>query len=215
MWFRFALAGVCCVLIAVSASCFAQPVFDGCPVAGDAKSGALAALDGLKNRFVPPASINPTVTLAAVLAPGNDRTRWSQNMAASIEGYVAEVYVGGVETANCHATDPQHRDTHIAIALSPEASAEPQTMIVEITPRWRAMMGRQGVDWSTVTLHNTICHHWVRVSGWLLFDAEHASKSQNTATRPGVWRATAWEIHPITSIEPLNRPPGPPCLPMS
>lgn len=86
-------------------------------------------------------------------------------------------------------------------------------MIAEVTPRWRAVMVRRGIDWSTDTLRNTICHHWVRVTGWLLFDFEHAGRSQNTATQPGVWRATAWEIHPITSIEPLERPAGPPCSP--
>jgi hypothetical protein len=180
-------------------------------VTGDARSEAVQALDALKNRFTAPARIDPAVTLDAILAPGDDRDRWSRHMGASVEGYVAEVYVGGVETANCHARDARHRDAHIVIAASPDASAEPQTMIVEVTPRWRAMMARRGVDWSTRTLQNTICHHWVRVTGWLLFDFEHASRSRNTATRPGVWRATAWEIHPITSIELLEGPPGPPC----
>ena len=212
MWARGAVAAFC-LLVAAAGHCPAQEIFEGCPLTGDAKSEAIAALDALKNRFANPASINPAVTLDALLAPGDDRQRWSQEMGAIVEGYVAEVYVGGVETANCHARDARHRDTHIVIAASPDASAEPQTMIVEVTPRWRAIKARRGGDWSTRTLQNTICHHWVRVTGWLLFDFEHASRSRNTATRPGVWRATAWEIHPITSIELLDRPAGRPCSP--
>jgi hypothetical protein len=202
-----------CLFVTVAGPCAAQQIFDGCPLTGDAKSEAGAALDALKNRSTAPARIDPAVTLDAMLAPGDDRARWSQDRGASVEGYVAEVYVGGVETANFHARDARYRDTHIVIAASPEASAEPHTMIVEVTPRWRAKMARRGIDWSTQTLKNTLCHHWVRVTGWLLFDFAHADRSQNTATRPGVWRATAWEIHPITSIELLDRPARPPCPP--
>jgi hypothetical protein len=211
-WTRAAVAAFCLFMAAAGPSA-AQEVFHGCPVTGDARSEAVRALDALKNRFTAPARIDPAVTLDAILAPGDDRDRWSPHMGAGVEGYVAEVYKGGVETANCHARDERHRDTHIVIAASPEASAEPQTMIAEVTPRWRAIMARRGVDWSTPTLRNMICHHWVRVTGWLLFDFEHGSRSRNTATRPGVWRATAWEIHPITSIGLLDRPAGPPCSP--
>ena len=86
-------------------------------------------------------------------------------------------------------------------------------MIVEVMPRWRAIQAGEGVDWSTANLIRAIFHRWVPVTGWLMFDAEHAGQSVNTATRPNVWRATAWEINPITAIEPLNLPPGPPCPP--
>jgi hypothetical protein len=45
------------------------------------------------------------------------------------------------------------------------------------------------------------------VTGWLLFDAEHANAAANTAPgRPRDWRATAWEVHPITSLEVVPRP---------
>jgi hypothetical protein len=206
-------AAAFCLIVAVTAPGAAAQVFDGCPITGDARSDAVRALNTLKNRFTAPTRVDPASTLAAVLAPGDDRERWSQDSGGTVEGYVAEVYEGGVETANCRARDARHRDTHIAIAASPGAAAEPQTMIAEVTPRWRALMARRGIDWSTETLRNTICHHWVRVTGWLLFDFEHAGRSRNTATRPGVWRATAWEIHPITSIALLDRPAGPPCSP--
>jgi hypothetical protein len=41
----------------------------------------------------------------------------------------------------------------------------------------------------------------------MLFDVEHQNASENTAPgRERNWRATAWEIHPITSIEVVQRP---------
>jgi hypothetical protein len=40
------------------------------------------------------------------------------------------------------------------------------------------------------------------LEGWLLFDREHAGESENTAPgRAANWRATAWELHPVTKIE--------------
>ena len=38
-------------------------------------------------------------------------------------------------------------------------------------------------------------------TGWMFWDAWHDDEAENTAPgRPGNWRATAWEIHPITAI---------------
>ena len=43
--------------------------------------------------------------------------------------------------------------------------------------------------------------------GWMLFDWDHKSGSKNLdptdAKGPVNWRATVWEIHPITSMEVL------------
>jgi hypothetical protein len=48
---------------------------------------------------------------------------------------------------------------------------------------------------------------WVKVTGWMLFDVEHQSEAENTAPgRPRNWRATAWEVHPVTAIEIVQRP---------
>jgi hypothetical protein len=39
----------------------------------------------------------------------------------------------------------------------------------------------------------------------MLFDTEHVGESENTAPgSPGNWRATAWEIHPVTGITLLD-----------
>jgi hypothetical protein len=180
----------------------AQP--QRCPLQGDAKQPLALELNPYKNRTdAPPAAkINPNATLAAVLAPGDDLTRWSREDAAIFEGIVVGVKVGGIETVNCHAKDPAHRDTHIELALSAGAP-EIQRVIVEVTPRWREKMAGT-FDWSTDALKQQLLGKRVRITGWLFDDLEHKAEAENT--NPGGakdWRATIWEIHPITAIEVL------------
>jgi hypothetical protein len=174
---------------------------------GDARSPGVQALNRLKNRYVAPQQSDSAITLAAMLAPGRDTGRWKTKQAAEISGYVFDVKVGGIESTNCHARSAEDRDTHIELVLDPMAGSPSQRVIVEVTPRWRAMMAAQGVDWSTRALRDRLLGRWVKVRGWMLFDMEHQNESENTAPgRERNWRATAWEIHPITSIEVVQRP---------
>ena len=42
---------------------------------------------------------------------------------------------------------------------------------------------------------------WCEFEGWLYFDLGHDEESENIAPgNPENWRATAWEVHPITKI---------------
>lgn len=180
----------------------AQP--QSCPLQGDAVQPLALELNPYKNRedAPPAAKINSNATLTSLLAPGDDLTRWSRLDGAIFEGVVVGVKIGGVETVNCHATDPAHRDTHIELALDPNAP-EIQRVIVEVTPRWRQKMASIA-DWSTDALKQQLLGKRVRITGWLFDDLEHKGESENT--NPGGaknWRATVWEIHPITAIEVL------------
>jgi len=175
---------------------------------GDAHSPEVWALNRLKNRYIAPKpeDIDPVITLAAMLAPYNDTERWKVKQAAEITGYVFDVKVGGIESTNCHASGVEQRDTHIELVLDPMAGSPTQRVIVEVTPRWRAIMGAQGVDWSTRILRDRLLGRWIRVRGWMLFDVEHQAESENTAPgRARNWRATAWEVHPVTGIEIVPR----------
>src|SRR5579862_5780396 len=87
-----------------------------CAASGRPKSSAkIKALDLLKNRNRAPKDedIDPLVSLVAMLAPGADYTRFSNDKGETIRGYVMSVKVGGIESCNCKATDPADRDTHI------------------------------------------------------------------------------------------------------
>jgi hypothetical protein len=74
-------------------------------------------------------------------------------------------------------------------------------------------MREQGIDWSTATLrgNNTpgsqaksIYHKWVEVVGWMMFDTMHVDEAENTNPGgDGNWRATGWEIHPVTAMRVL------------
>ena len=169
---------------------------------GDARSPGVQVLNRLKNRYTAPQQIDPAITLAAMRAPGRDTGRWKVKQGAEIIGYVSDVKVGGIESTNCHARAAEQRDTHIERVLDPMAGSPTQRVVVEVTPRCRAIMAAQGVDWSTRALRDRLLGRWIKVRGWMLFDVEHQNASENTAPgRERNWRATAWEIHPITSIE--------------
>lgn len=179
-------------------------IYRGCLPEGSAQQEFRRQSNRRKNRVTAPApgDIDSAATLAALLATGDDRTRWSDARGASIVAYVVDVKRGGEETVNCGETDVRHRDTHIDVVLHPDTS-EPKTvrLVVEVTPRWRVHMAQQGRDWSTAALEQALERRWVRFTGWLFYDLEHADEAENT--NPGGdwnWRRTAWEVHPVTAI---------------
>lgn len=115
-----------------------------CGLEGDAKGADVKALNRLKGRYNSPVTsdFDQTVTLTAMISPGDDENRFDTKSAATVIGYVLEVQVGGKETCNCHATADDDRDTHIALALS-EDGDKTQSVVAEVTPppacceRWR------------------------------------------------------------------------------
>jgi hypothetical protein len=201
---RIGLAVAC-----VPALLRAQEAYGGCGMEGDAAASPVRALNRLKNRYraPQPTDVDSQVTLAALVQPVDDRERWDERRGAVIVGYVHDVKPGGIETTNCRVRDLALRDTHIELVLNPMNADGPRRVIVEVTPRWRALMAANGANWSTRALRRDYLGRWVRVTGWLLFDAEHANAAENTAPgRERNWRATAWEVHPIASIEVAPRP---------
>jgi len=183
--------------------------FDGCGLDGNAKTANLKKLNELKNRYAPPQNnqIDHSITLRALLARGIDTTRWNSTSGAEITGFVLDVKPGGGETCNCGKTDAVHADSHIELVLHQTDTAMTQSVVVEVTPRLRSIMGASGTDWATKTLRKQFRHKWVQVSGWLTFDSQHANAAENTNPGgAGNWRATAWEIHPVTDIQAAAAP---------
>lgn len=171
-----------------------------CPPAGIALTPRARELHRLKNRTIIPqaADFDPGVTLDALLQRGDDRNRWSVDRAARVQGLVIDVAYAGSEAANCF--NPCRRDIHILIANRKEAPKSEQ-VVLEVTPNLRDWAGAEGVDWSEETLQAQLVGHWCEFEGWLYFDVGHAEESENTAPgNPENWRATAWEVHPITKI---------------
>ncbi len=163
-------------------------------------------LNEYKNRYTFPRKDDYVtgITIQQLIAGGSEDD-FPVDKAVILTGYVFNVKMGGVETCNCKTKDPAYRDTHIELTPDEEHTGPEYRVIVEVTPRIRAIMAAKGVDWSTEALKETLIGHKVKVSGWLFYDAEH--KGQSFATNPGNekdWRASCWEIHPITYIKVLQ-----------
>jgi hypothetical protein len=170
-----------------------------CPSSGIGLTNKQRTLHRLKNRTaIPqPADFDMRITLDQLLQPGDDHNRWSTDRAARIQGYVIDVAYARPEATNCYLSG---RDIHILIASRKEAAKKEQ-VVVEVTPKLRNWAKKHGMDWSEQTLQAQLIGHWCEFEGWLYFDAGHAEESENMApNNPNNWRATAWEIHPITKI---------------
>lgn len=204
VWANYvALADSSSVVSLVTSATGPPEVYRECPLEGSARSARQQELNREKNRLTAPsaAELDSSATLDSILAPGPDEGRWDDSRGASIVGYVIDVKPGGEETVNCGETDDQFVDTHIEVVLNPNNTPKPTRLIVEVTPRWRSFEQMQGLDWSTPTLQAQLKGRWIRFTGWLFWDYMHASAAEHTD--PGGqhnWRATAWEIHPVTGI---------------
>ena len=189
------------VLILLLGFVFAIVLDRNCPPSGLAFTPTRREYYRLKNRTTYPqtSDFNSQVTLASLLQPGNDESRWSVSQAARVEGYVVSVGRAGIELTNCWS--PCRRDVHINLALRSDAP-ETEQVVAEVTPNFERSLKTQGIDWSAETLERTLVGRWCRFEGWLFYDRHHAKESTNTYEQgSNVWRATAWEIHPVTKIE--------------
>ena len=157
----FCLLMMACVVLEARAPKAAQDgdeaqTLANCPTEGDAKAADARQLNLLKRRMDSPRDLDSSVTLTAILAPGDDSHRWNEQHGAAISGYVADVKVGGIESVNCHTKNALYRDTHIELTLDPNNDSEPKHVIVEVTPQWRQVMAKDSVDWTTPTLRKTL-----------------------------------------------------------
>jgi hypothetical protein len=167
-----------------------------CPTAGIALTTNARNLHRLKNRTSTPqeSDFDSTVNLNDLLQAGDDRARWSPDRAARIQGEVIDVAYARPEATNCFSLC--RRDIHVLIATR-KGAARTEQMILEVTPTFQQSMTR----WSLDDLHPMLVGHWCEFEGWLYFDAGHVDQAENTAPHnPTNWRATAWELHPVTKI---------------
>lgn len=156
-----------------------------------------------KNRREVPAAYEPLTfdaflalpILAAQYIDADWRTVRAQTArAASLEGYIAEVFQAS--DGATYGVAPDDGDFHVHLRPVPPSrcyasEGRGKQVVVEVTPHFQGA----ATGW-TVDKLLALCDRQakVRVSGWLLHDYEHV---QNV----GDWRGTAWEVHPVTRIE--------------
>jgi hypothetical protein len=73
-------------------------------------------------------------------------------------------------------------------------------VIVEISLRFQDELG----DMKTV--RGKIVGKWVKFTGCLTYDYKHRSNSRNVKKTGNIWRATAWEVHPVTKFKVVPAP---------
>ncbi len=111
-----------------------------------------------------------------------------ESIGARLTGYLIYAKESGLES--CNGRIDSLRDYHIWIGATPTADKQ-HSVVVEMTPRWK----RIHPEWRLRYLERlALDHPQVRVSGWLLWDEEHASEV-------GRSRGSQWEVHPVTSFE--------------
>src|SRR5947207_5776668 len=69
---------------------------DGCGMDGSATTARLKALNQFKNRYTVPQDnqIDSSITLSAMLSPGDDKSRWSSTSGAEVTGGIDLVILG-------------------------------------------------------------------------------------------------------------------------
>ncbi len=116
------------------------------------------------------------------------------------------------ESPNCHSWDERDTDWHIALVADP-SETEDRSVVVEPTPRTK----RHNSGWDPKAVAKLAVRRKpssprdeqnaarVRVTGFLMLDPVHPDhiKGKCTSNCAGkrFFRATLWEIHPVTRIE--------------
>ena len=172
-------------------------------------SGGDPLLNAQKNRDIAPTATTEMSPSAVIAIPAGDlpeagrrkRENWSSSASTyahtmeqrgvRVTGYLVNAKQSGPESCNDYSETA--RDFHLWVSDAP-TDDKSQGVIVEMTPRWQ----ERHPEWRLHTLQRLAHDHaQVRVTGWLMWDEEHANEV-------GRSRATQWEVHPITTFEVLS-----------
>ena len=145
----------------------------------------------------------------------NDLEALGEGEAVVLAGVLYYAKPGGQESSNCLLQGPDDIDFHIGIGppgplvakLAPGTKLTPEdhhlmtttSVIVEMTPHWRAA---HQPGW-TLDLVQKAVGRQVRLTGQLLADNEHHEPKDDcaqTGASPKCWRASIWELHPVTGF---------------
>jgi hypothetical protein len=116
------------------------------------------------------------------------------------------------ESVNCHSWDEDDTDWHIALVADPSETEE-QAVVVEPTPRTKRNhagwdpeeAAKLAVRRTPDSPRNEAGAARVRVTGFLMLDPVHPAHIRGNCkancSERRFFRATLWEIHPVTRIE--------------
>ena len=201
------------------AACSQGTPYRNCPACGTATDNKHRTLNLQKNRGTAVTSPQK-ITVQEIRDPANDQGVFTANKQVWVTGFVASVDPGGMpETCNCKRADL--RDVHINIVADPsEVGNQAKYVVVEFTPRWEKTFGFDDSNYDAMrqAVTDKIQGKWVKFSGWMMYDFIHANASQSTSPSNPVcpndgqqhsgcnWRATPWEVHPVTAYTVVTGP---------
>src|SRR5262249_6922757 len=102
-----------------------------------------------------------------------------EDQGAEITGWVVSRKHERPEACNCHSKT--RRDWHVLVAQRGDETPPARRVVTQITPRLPPRPADRGDQ--------------AKVRGWIFYDSRHAND---------LGRGTAWEIHPVTSIEVIT-----------
>lgn len=140
-----------------------------------------------------------------------------EGIPVTVEGYfeIVKPQAGNTESPNCHSSIEQDTDWHMALVADPSETEE-RAVVVEPTPRvkrnhpgWTpARAEALAVRSSPAAPRNEAAAARVRVTGFLMLDPVHPTHIRgdctSNCTSKHFYRATLWEVHPVTRIEVLR-----------
>ena len=200
-------------------SCSQGTSYRHCPACGTAKDAKRKTLNLQKNRDKAVTSPQK-ITVETIRDPANNTGKFAPTKQVWVTGFVATVDPGGMpETCNCKR--PDLRDVHINIVADPsEVGDQSKYVVVEFTPRWEKNFHFDDSNYEVMrkAVEDQLRGKWVKFSGWMLYDFIHANASKSTSpTQPTCpndgqqhpncnWRATPWEVHPVTAYSVVTGP---------
>lgn len=180
---------------------------------GPEGDGSDEVTNRLKNRTDIPNSYHDVTWQAIRDLPyayaAKNRENWTADQTAVIkpyegvpvrvEGYLVAVkpQKGSGESVNCGWTSEEETDWHIALVGDP-SQEEKESVVVEPTPRIKikhpGWTKKRLAPWTKPKGGTGKTLPAVRISGWTMLDPSHRNHLEK-------YRATLWEIHPVTAIE--------------
>jgi hypothetical protein len=133
--------------------------------------------------------------------------------------YLLEGHFGGDETVNCHATDRQDVDIHLALVTQKPSTmdltdynSECQSVTAELIPHFRPIdwdiLGRmtgsgtgKKLTGAQPKIEDEDLKRPLRFRGQLMFDASHKICGPGGRSGGNPARKAGWEIHPVYSID--------------
>jgi hypothetical protein len=177
--------------------------FEGCN--GDPE------LNKLKNRTDKPAASQVEEWKLSDIVDLNDKSPrgWSKKNSRAplqelhegtpivIKGWLIHAMLtGAAETCNCKLEGRDNNDYHLNLVARQNDSQKAlmkESIVVELSPRSR-LEGWTLPKIKALVNDDPTLTSYVRVTGWLMFDSQHASFEHMP-------RASAWEVHPVTKFE--------------